>query len=113
MAQANRSPVPQHAAAKYLRLAEQNGSKTLGNTWYVHIVLYSLVPCHVPTRRLVGPVVPCIHRTLLPHLPLLYPGFSVLSPSVSFRVFYSFFPLAIFCSISLEYRSQRWYRHKY
>lgn len=26
---------PQYAAAKYYRLAEKNGNKTLGNSWYV------------------------------------------------------------------------------
>jgi len=34
--------VSQYAAAKYYRLAEKGGSKTLGNSWYVipHVTLF-------------------------------------------------------------------------
>jgi hypothetical protein len=72
----------QFKAAQLLRLAENNGSKTLGNTWYV---FYPIVKLHSPCDRIPWVLSSCLdfcnfRRGLKILMPRLVSGSGVVKP---------------------------------
>lgn len=64
---------PQFAAARYYRLAEKNGHKTLGNSWYVRFPIHPGLSSRTPPPLHRPPTLgPCLMRA--PSLAKLHPA---------------------------------------